>query len=310
MPKKKKASWTDIIANTALGDDMVIAVGDDSLTLGELREMNTESGGEVAAQLDSREKALQRDQASLIAAQTELANMFQKLSDITGYEPNELLQNPALLDGFRGDGEGDGKRKVGKRAAAAAAAAATGLDEDDVLLQPAIKKIQELKDNDIKGLKGEINNLRQALGIALKVNLDDYYERVYNSYTFPSDDVMKKHKFQKPALEQVLKFATDNGLKDKSGRLGVQRALDTLTDSIRRKEEIEAAEQRGEKRAQESQRMATVQPPGNRGPRALQPEFKRKDGTTKDIGEVLAQAAEDTDLWGSALGVTGDSSAA
>jgi hypothetical protein len=321
----------DILANNSLGDDVVIAVGDDSYTLGDLRDLHEETGGGSTDELQRREAALASSQTELISAQEELARMFQHLSTITGRTPDQLLKeglgdlehlgsrrrasanddDDDQDDQDAGRGRGRGGRggrgnRVGRDDAGRYASLASGLDEDDPILAPFIARIEKLQNGDLKALKDQVGNLQKALGIALKVNLDEYYDRVYSAYAFPSDDVMKKHKFTKPDLSAVLKYAESGGLKDKQGRWNVSKALSELTSDVRHKLDIEAAEARGRKAEQDDRRMAGITPPGA-GRKGLEPgqTFKRKDGTTKDFGDVLTDAANDQELWNSAVNALG-----
>lgn len=328
-------SLKDILANNALADDVVIAIGDNSFTLGDLRDMHEDTGGQSTEDLEQRESALASSQTELITAQGELARMFQHLSDITGRTPDQLLKDglgdlenlPARRRTRGGEQNGDDdddetgtgngnrnrrSRRVGRDDAGRYASLVSGLEEDDPILAPFIQRIEKLQNTDIKALKDQLNNLQKALGIALKVNLDEYYDRVYNAYSWPADDVLKKHKFTKPDLTATLKHAETNGLKDKQGRWNVSKALGELTQDLRHKIDIEAAEARGRKLAGDEQRMAGITPPGVGRQRGdVQPSFKRKDGGTKDFGEVLADAANDNDLWNSAIqGLPGNVNAA
>lgn len=314
-----RTPWKDILENDALGDDTVIQVGEVSATLGELRTLNEETGGGTAAELDAREQALQKDQGLLITAQGELARMFQTLSDITGQDPKDLMERGldenrlrARAGGGRG---GNNNRRTGNNRHASTdllgeddagdlLETATGMDRDDPLLKPVLDRLTKLESTDMKAIKDELKRTQTALGIALKVNMEEHYERTYNGYKFPELDepTSKRLKFSRPTLTQVLKHAEDNGIKDRHGRLNVSRALDELTGGVRHKLELEQAEQRGAKRREDEMRAGSVTPPGATGQRhQLTKVSQRPDGTAKDFGEVLADAANDTDLWNSAL---------
>lgn len=315
-----RTPWKDILSNDALADDMVIQIGDTSATLGELRAMNAADDGGTAGDLDAREQRLQQEQATLISAQNELARMFQQLSDITGQEPKDLLEHGLNVDSLNGRRRAGGNGNNGNRDnnrrgrnggnanlteddAGDLLETATGLDRDDPLLRPVLDRLQRLESTDMKAIKDELKRTQQALGIALKVNMEEHYERVFNSYEFPKLDEKKAKElgFKKPKLEDVLKYATDNGMKDKHGRLNVSRALDELVSPVRQKLAIAEAEERGAKRVREEQSASQIQPPGSTGQRhQIQKTFQREDGTTKDFGDVLRDAANDSELWNSA----------
>lgn len=307
----KRVAWKDILDNEALGDDLVIQIGESSATLGELRAMNVEDGGGTAGDLDMREAALRTEQTTLIQAQNELARMFQQLSDITGQDPKDLLEKGLNVETIRtrrgGTPPNNRRGRTGNELnvddAGDLLETATGLDRDDPLLRPVMERLTKLESTDMKAIKDELKRTQTALGIALKVNMEEHYERVFNGYEFPKLDekTAKELGFKRPTLETVLKYATDNGMKDKHGRLNVTRALDELVTPVKHKLEIREAEGRGAKRVREEQAAAQITPPGATGQRhQITKTFQREDGSTKDFGDVLRDAANDTDLWNSA----------
>lgn len=266
MSKLKK-----IIENKSLKDDMVIAVGEDSFTVGELRAMDAESDGATTAALQERE-------ANLVKAQGALAATLQAAADKMGITIDQLIDGN--LEGI--------KPRV---------AAAPG-DDDDPLAEvdPRVLAALEKKfgaanvDAAVKKLEKELKDTKQALGIALKVNMDDYYADRFDRL---SKDIPEGTKL---TLADALKYADENNLRDKTGRYNIQKAVSDLTYEARHKAEIAAAERRGEERAQQKALADSVRPgAGTPGAQHLKPPVDEK-GRTHTIEHQLHEALQDTDI--------------
>lgn len=291
---KGNKNWKDIFADKKnYKDDMVIKMGEDEYTLGDLRSFNDDSQGALAQQMDSRKQALDQREVQLNNAQNEVANLFTALSEVTGMSLEEM----------QATARGGKKTTTNKatNAAASAADALANLDESDPVVGPLVKAIKAMQTNqpDNSQFVRELADVKKALGIALKVNLDDHYTREFKEHA----PKFVPEKMQKEIdLPKVLDYAKNNNMLDTSGRFNVQRALDDMTRDARHAGELEAAEQRGRDKAKEELALANIQPPGH-GRAGLVTSPKNSDGHTKTIEQVLADAAQDPAIWKNAMSV-------
>jgi hypothetical protein len=278
-------TWKEIISDSkSFPDDFTIDIGGEKYAVGDLRRANSESGGEIQRQLDARKTELDTREATLGQAQQELANLFQTFSEKTGLTLEDVTNGKTITTA--------NAKKV--------AAGATGLDPNDPILAPVIAQITELKDKEIAGLNAKIGDLSKAVGMALKVNLDDHYEREYGeiSKTMPKDAMKDLD------LNKVLKYAGDNKIMDRHGRFNLKKATDEMTADTRRAAEIAEAEERGRRKAIEEGQIASVSRPGARAAH-LTNSPKNTDGSTKTIEQAMADAANDPDIWKNALATAG-----
>src|SRR5262245_58612673 len=150
MPKPGKLQ--NIISNKSLKDDLVIAVGDESFTVGELRQMDAASEGGSTADLEARE-------ANLVRAQSALAETLQKAADRMGVPIDKLI-----------DGQLD---DITPRSASGGSGGADDdpLSEIDPKIIAALEKRfgKSAVDATVAKIQSELADTRKALGIALKI---------------------------------------------------------------------------------------------------------------------------------------------
>jgi len=278
---KKPGKLQKIIENKSLKDDLVIAVGDESFTVGELRSMDAESEGGSTAELEARE-------ANLVRAQSALANTLQTVADKMGIPIDKLIEGQ--LDDIKPRGAaGGGDNKPSDDPLA---------DIDPAVITALEKKfgVAEVKAAADKMSK-ELADTRKALGIALKVNMDDHYERSFRDL---SKDIPEGVKLD---LQTALKYADENNLRDKTGRYNINKAVQDLTYEARHKKEIEAAEARGAERARQQALADSVRPgAGAPGHSHMKPPVDGK-GRTHTIEHQLHEALNDSDIQRMLAGV-------
>lgn len=280
MPKPGKLQ--KIIENKSLKDDLIIAVGDESFTVGELRQMDAESEGGSTAELDARE-------ANLVRAQSALANTLQTVADKMGIPIDKLIDGQ--LDDVvprRGKTGDDDTRPTGDP-----------LAEIDPAVLAALEKrfgVAEVKAASEK-MARELADTRKALGIALKVNMDDYY---VDRFERLSKDIPEGVKLD---LQSALKYADDNNLRDKTGRYNISKAVDDLTREARIAKQIADAEARGEQRAREKALADSVRPgAGAPGHSHMKPPVDDQ-GRTHTLEHQLHEALNDTNIQRMLAGV-------
>jgi len=278
MPKPGKLQT--ILTNKALKDDMTIAVGDESFTLGELRSMDAESEGASTADLDARE-------AALVKAQGALASTLQAVAEKVG------VPIDALIEGKLDD--------ITPRRGTTT----TTTDDDDPLAEIDPKVLAALDKKygaanvqaAVDKMQKELADTRKALGIALKINMDDHYERTFRDL---SKDIPEGVKLD---LQSALKYADENNLRDKTGRYNIHKAVNDLTSEARTKKMIADAEARGEERQRQKALADSVRPgAGAPGHSHLKPPVDDK-GRTHSIEHQLQAALEDSDIQRMIAGV-------
>lgn len=270
----KPGKLQTLISNKALKDDMVIQVGDDSFTMGELRAMDAESDGATTAALAAREE-------KLVLAQGALAQTLQTLSEKLGVPVETLIS---------GNLEGVEPRRV---ASSGGEGDADPLSEIDPKILAALEKKfgSSALTAEIEGLKKELKVTKTALGTAMKVNMDDWYADQFSRHAKDLPEGVSLN------LADVLKFADDNNLREKNtGRYNIQKAVSDMTLEARHRADIIAAEKRGEDRRAAKQLADSVRPGGGApGHQHLKPPVDDK-GRTHTIEHQLHAALEDTDI--------------
>jgi len=272
MPKPGKLQ--KLLENKSLKDDLVIAVGEESFTMGELRAMDVESEGASTAELESRE-------ANLVRAQAGLAETLQKVSELTKIPLEKLLAND--LEGIELPSTGTPGGNT---------------TDDDPLseLDPKVLKALEKRfgkeavTGELATLKKELTDTKKALGIALKVNMDDYYTDRFErlSKDLPEGVSLK--------LGDVLKFADENNIREKgTGRYNLQKAVSDLTADARLKAEIKKAREDGEKIGREKALVDAIPKPGAQRQNLLKPPVDDK-GRTHSIEHQLQEALNDNEI--------------
>lgn len=292
MARTKQQTLAKIIDNKTFANDLVIKIGDESLTVGELRAMDAETDGQSTKDLEARE-------GNLIRAQAHLAETLQAVAERTGIPLETLLDGK--LDSIvpvRGKGgEND--------------------DDPDAVLKdidPAVIKALEKKfgagavGTELAALKKELGDTKKALGIALKINMDDHYERTFRDLAgdIPRGDDGKP--LVELDLSKALKYADDNGIKDKTGRYDLRRAVRDLTAEARYQRDLKAAEDRGEKRGLEKATLANVPKPGGIHPAQAKPPVDAK-GRVKTLDAVMQDALGDVEIQRMIAGVPGGAAA-
>jgi len=271
MPKPGKLQ--NIISNSKLADDLTIEVGGESFTLGELRAMDTESEGGSTAELESRE-------SNLIKAQAGLAETLERVSKITKIPLEKLLSND--LDDVT----------------IPAAAATTVTDDEDPLaeLDPKVRAALDKRygastvQAAVDKLQKELADTRKALGIALKVNMDDYYQ---NNWERVAKDIPEGVKLD---LNAALKYADENNIREKgTGRYNLHKAVRDLTADARLQAEVKRAREEGEKLGREKALIDAMPRPGQQRSQILKPPVDDK-GRTHTIEHQLNEAMNDNDI--------------
>jgi hypothetical protein len=270
MPKPGKLQ--KILANTKIADDITLEVGGESFTVGELRELHNDTEGGSTAELEARE-------ANLIKAQQGLAETLQRVAERTGVPLEKLLAN---------DLEGITPPRV----------EVTPGDDDDPLseLDPKVLKALEKKfgkdavAGEVASMKKELQDTKKALAIALKVNMDDYYQTNWDRLKSEIPEGVDLD------LTKALKYADENNIREKgTGRYNLRKAVTDLTADARLKSEIEKARLEGEKLGREKALVEAMPRPGQQRSQHLKPPVDEK-GRTHSIEHQLNEAMNDNEI--------------
>jgi hypothetical protein len=275
--------WKDILADkNTYPDDFVITTKDgETFNLGAAREYDREHEGELTQRLTAKEQALAKEKLELEKASTGVYEMFNKYLELTGLTAEEALA---------------GKKPLSKRAAAENAE----LDENDPLVGSMVKEVNKLK-AEIKAMGTQMSDAREKiLKPMLGTYLDDYYHDRWEDRIAPKLPEKAKDKIK---LEDVMKYAEKEGLKDSKGRLNLDRAASEMTSEYRQDEWREQERTKIRKQLEEESLTASMPKPGggpNSSPRKeVAKNFRDDKGRTKTFDQVLQDAANDADLWSS-----------
>jgi hypothetical protein len=279
----------DIISSAKYADDIVFSLPDGTTaTIGEIRALPSEE----------RQQLLQRQQ-TVSDAEMALARKVQQ----------------AVAAGWMTDkGEIVAPAKHTDAELRRAASAETGLDEGDPLLGPVVKEMKaELakRDTVLKTMQDEfktsIATITNVVKSAVGANLDERYQSEFSRAT---KDLPKDIKVE---YEGVFNYATENGLKDKFGRLDIARAVKFMTFDDVMKHERKSVREEVSRDLEQRNRVATAT-----RPRTASPEHHRektdfnpfnevtdahgkKVQRAKSFDEALAEAQGDDQLLQSAL---------
>lgn len=301
MARTKNQKLAAIIDNRSkITDDMVIQIGEHSFTAGELRQMDDETAGESTEELQARLNDIEQREGLLASAQNNTITMIQRLSDQTGIPFDDLVAAAA-----------DPTKKLGaKKPAASSPDADPLLDGLDDTQKAVVQRIQSVYGKKVEGLEQALTDTRKALGTALKVNLDQFYEDTFEEKLLPNVPKGADGKpLVKVELKSVMEHAQRNNLMDGRGRLNIRKAFDEITSQARTQRMLAEAEERGA--ARERDRLAAAQGgrPGASGihdrPSYLTKPPVDDKGRTKSLEQVLEDARNDSDLWKSALSAAG-----
>jgi hypothetical protein len=285
MARTKQQKLASIIDNANIKNDMVIHIGDQSLTVGELRAMDAETDGQSTKDLETRE-------GNLVKAQAHLADTLQLVAERSGIPLEKLISGE--LDDVKPRNAGGG-----------------GDDDLDAALaeiDPKVLKALEKKfgagtvSTEVAKIQKELADTKKALGFALKTNMDDRYENQWRelSAAIPKGDDGKP--LVAVDLTTLMKYADDNGIKDRVGRYNLPKAFDSMTAEARHKQDLAKARAEGERIGLEKAQLSNVPKPGGIRPANAAPPVDAK-GRVKDLSTVMQDALQDTEIQRMIAGV-------
>jgi len=269
--------WKDILKDSqAFPDDFVVALKidgkDETLSLGEMRAYDRETEGALTQRLTAKEQEVAKRETLLNTASIEFGKVVERVAENAGLSVDDLLA-----------GKTPTKRSV---------AAAADLDENDPLVGKLVKEFNSLKST-LATQSEEIGKLRkEALGPMLNTYLEDYYESTWDklSPSLPEGASVTR--------DAAIKYAQDNGYKDKKGRLDLSKAVKDLTYDARVQADAKKIAADLRKKADDERILANApKPSGTHLNQKPDKSILNAQGRVKSIDEALMDAANDTDLW-------------
>jgi hypothetical protein len=171
------------------------------------------------------------------------------------------------------------KEDVAARAATLAATTTQGKKYDDEYLGPHLERVSALE----TALKDTQTQLKTALS-----NQMDMASRYMTKDWETAMKEIGKNLPEGVDEKYLLKYAVDNGIKDRAGLPDIRRAYETVTEPARRKKEIEDAEERGRQKERESRLAGKLGKPATM---RIPPRGKATGKEFADMDEAIAEGA-------------------
>lgn len=269
----------DILTNAKYGDDIVLTLPDGT----------TASLGEMRALEANERKALLGRQQSLEQAE---AGIMQRITSLRQAGLLDENLNPVVPS------QTSIKQHVTQ---------ATGLTEDDPLFGDVVKAmkaelatVRSEAQKEIDAMKAQMGQLAGVTKQAVSGYLNDFYGTTFakESSALP-EDIRKDLK-----LESAIEYATQHNLMDKMGRLDIASAVDRMTWEDRKKLEMSKVQAESKKVQENREALAQMQRPGGqRSAKPVEGQFNpmNEKGQPKSFEDAIAAAAQDDELWSSAL---------
>lgn len=298
MARTKQPKLAKLIDNTSLDDNTVIQIGEHTLSLGELRQMDSETEGASTTELEQQQRDLEQRENTLVAAQNNTMTFLQSVADSLGV-PFDDFVNAAS------SGKTDGLKFKSKGKTPAASTDEEGLEGLDDSTKAAVIAARKVLAPEIAKLNSELTATKKALGIGISVSLEQYYDDQWEKL----EGQVPKGKDNKPLVKldqkSLLKYATDNKLLDARGRADMRKAFKEMTSEARTQQMILEAEERGAKRKEDEIRASAMTRPGpqQRPPHLTAPPTVKEGNRerVKTFDEVLADARADEEIWKTSL---------
>jgi hypothetical protein len=266
--------WAEILKDgTAYPDDFTVTLKNgEVMSLGDMRSYDREHEGELTRTLTAKEQELSARERNVSGASTALAQRIKQAADAAGISVDDFIE-----------GKIPSKKQVAKE---------QDLDEDDPLVGKLVKELRAVK-AELTATQTSIKDIREkAIGPVINTYLEDYYENTWDNRIAPS-----LPKSAKVTRDEAIKYAEENGLKDKKGRLDLSKAAKDLTFDARVAEAAESKVKDLRKKDEDQRVLESIPQPGGRAHLKTQPQFKTEKGATKSFDQVLNDAMTDTELW-------------
>lgn len=279
----------DILTNAKYADDLVLTLPDNTtMTVGEMRQMSTAE----KQMLQERSKTVEQAEAAIAARVME-------------------LQRAGLLTA-----EGAPVPNPTERQMRHAVAEEYGVDENDAIVGPVVKEMKKQlaeRDQQFKAFqentKKTLETVTSVVRTAVEANLEERYHTDFDRAVAALPEKVRG----KVDYEKAYKFADENKLKDRFGRLDLSQAIDRMTWNDVKEAEKAALEASVTADLEKKNRMAQATRPRMAGPEHTrqQTDFNptveettargRKIERAKTFDEALAEAQSDDALMQSAL---------
>ena len=283
--------WKKLFSDKATyPDTTIIKIGDQDVTIGDLRQHNEASNGETLKTLTDRDTELKTREEKTARAQQRLADIMEAVAKTTGLSFDQIIA-------------GDSAAAVRAAAAIREQAAREGIHktgagevewESDPIYAPVDKRL--------KPIEATQSQIQGALRAGLTVMQNDRTRLDWIQFRLDHPDLAKGLKY-----EDAVKLAVDKGYKDDVGFPDVGKALTEMAAPGVSKSERDAEYKRGrEEGAAEARRelMGSTGLPAGGGTAGMEllPAPDKNAGKVASIAEQLNKAMTDPDIL---RGITG-----
>ena len=267
MPAKKLDFATLFKDTKAFPDDFVIKLGDNDVTMGDLRAYDVERGGELQAELQRQQAQLAEDQRKLQTASERVAKTFIDLErEKASLASNGGTHQPSAADPM-------------------------AAYENDQVFGPMLKYVRSVESTISSNLKQQNEKLETLVKSIGQMGVTYMGDKAASDFKA----IMQRDDPVRPAnltLDTLYKLAVEGRHLDRNNLPDLNAAYDTLTRDARHKHELEQA--RADERTKierERQEAAMLPMPsigGNRPPAEAQP---------VNLNDAINKASQDRELW-------------
>lgn len=270
-------------------DDFQITLANGAVvSVGDLREYNTQTGGELAREFKAREADLNKRAQTVDAATERVAHIITELQ--AGRLPAEAAELGITLPKGSKSNNGGGGGDLD----------ALGELANDPLIKPILDRLTALQHTVDEFKSKDFATLQRSVGQASLAFINRELGRTYDTLPFKElgdkvDDSL--------SLQSLTRYAVENNLMTRDKLPDIQGAFDKVAGPKLIEKRLKEAEERGYKRrdAEVASEMPLPGSGGGRmnlgeptGPKPIDTKGKRAE---QILSEQLAAAAKDKDLW-------------
>jgi hypothetical protein len=258
---------------TKFADDLEVQVGDQKVTLGDVRAWDLANAGAVQRSLEADRKALDVERAKVQKAADTVTQMYVQMED----ERKKMLTNPPAREAKNTDPLAD--------------------YDDDPVIGPLAKYLKSANQTVLDRLDKLENEKLATINKSL-VDMGTTYMTDRAAREF--DELMSREDPVKPkdlSLESLYKYAVDNNIRDARTKIpSIKNAYDQMTAPQRHEHQLKEAREQGRKDAMEESRRAAILPRPT-GPVGQVGKGSAAKDLPKNLDQAIAKAAEDVAIW-------------
>lgn len=243
-------------------DATMVTIGDQQVPLGSLRALSAGERQQVA----DRIKEIDQQKA-------DLNDRIGKVTTL-GKQAQEIFAQAEAA-----------------RAAAAAAGGKNGSPGDDPFKDPWLAPVKtelEARDKSLAEMKEMLRTVVNTVTNAATIFSEERWDNQYGSINFGKRD-------KKPTRQELIEYATKNGIKDRHGLPSVTGAWEKMSEPDRLEEIRQSALEQGRQEGRQAVIAARVPMPGVAGP-GQAPQMPKLNVNPSDLGDLHGEAMKDPEL--------------